>query len=66
LKQISKRKQPVKVNAQLRHYLITHGRGIDIPIQYPHLKNFSDSIALYDKKGKDTLFTNLIQQCEDL
>lgn len=65
LQQISKRKQPVKISSHLRHYLQTHGRGVNLAIQYPHLKNFSDSVALYDKKGKDTLWETCIYPQSD-
>jgi hypothetical protein len=65
LQQISKRKQPVKISTHLRQYLQTHGRGINLPIQYPHLNNFSDSIALYDKKGKDTLWETCLYPQSD-
>ena len=37
-----------------------YGRSTSIPIQYLYLKNFKESIALYDKKGKDTLWETCI------
>jgi len=60
LQQISKRKLPVKINEHLRKYLKMYGRSTSIPIQYLYLKNFKESIALYDKKGKDTLWETCI------
>ncbi len=57
---ISKKKHTYKIGQPLRHYLKGHGRSTDIPIHYPDLKNYIDSVALYDKKGKDTLWETCI------
>ncbi|MCA0428428.1 MAG: hypothetical protein LCH37_13430 [Bacteroidetes bacterium] len=54
--EISKKKIPVPVGAYLRNYLKHHHREMRIGIEYRDLMGFSDSIALYDKKGKDTLW----------
>jgi hypothetical protein len=52
---ISKKKLSYPIDPKLRQYLKHHGRETLISIHYPLLKNFKQSIALYDKKGKDTL-----------
>jgi hypothetical protein len=57
---ISKKKLTYKIGNHLRIYLKGHGRSTDIPIHYPDLKNYRDSVALYDKKGKDTLWETCI------
>jgi len=64
---ISKKKLTYPIGPKLRHYLKQHGRETLIPIHYTHLKNFKQSIALYDKKGKDTLWeTCLFDQEEQM
>ncbi len=57
---ISKKKLTYRIGSHLRHYLKGHGRSTDIPIHYTHLKNFKESVSLYDKKGKDTLWETCI------
>ncbi len=57
---ISKKKLIYRIGNHLRIYLKGHGRSTDIPIHYADLKNFKDSIALYDKRGKDTLWETCI------
>lgn len=53
---ISKKKIIYPISPKLRIYLITYGREVDFPIQYNDLLRYSTSIALYDSKGKDTLW----------
>jgi hypothetical protein len=57
---ISKKKLTYRIGPHLRYYLKGHGRNTDIPIHYTHLKNFQESVSLYDKKGKDTLWETCI------
>ncbi|MCH6235697.1 hypothetical protein [Cognataquiflexum rubidum] len=53
---ISKKKIIYLISPKLRVFLHTYGREIDFPIQYNDLLRYSTSIALYDSKGKDTLW----------
>lgn len=53
---ISKKKIVYPINQGLRSYLVKYGREVDIPIHYKELLRFSNSIALYDFKGNDTLW----------
>lgn len=53
---ISKKKIVYPISGGLRDYLVTYGREVDIPIHYRELLRFSNSIALYDYKGNDTLW----------
>lgn len=53
---ISKKKHIYKIGSNLRQYLQKYGRETDIPIHYPDLKLYKDSITHYDGKGKDTLW----------
>ena len=53
---ISKKKIIYPISAKLRVFLQTYGREVDFPIQYNDLLRYSTSIALYDSKGKDTLW----------
>lgn len=62
---ISRKKLTYPIGPKLRHYLRTHGRESNIPIHYPDLKNFKESISLYDKKGKDTLWETCIYGPEE-
>jgi hypothetical protein len=53
---ISKKKIPFRINGSFRKYLIKYEREMELPIQYTDLKRFDNTIALYDKKGNDTLW----------
>lgn len=53
---ISKKKIIYPISPKLRIFLQTYGREVDFPIQYNDLLRYSNSIALYDSKGKDTLW----------
>lgn len=53
---ISKKKIVYPISDGLRSYLVKYGREVDIPIHYKELLRFSNSIALYDFKGNDTLW----------
>lgn len=63
---ISKKKKAIPVSAPLRNYLVKYGRESHVPIHYPELKNFRESITLYDKKGKDTLWETCIYAPADM
>ena len=53
---ISKKKIVYPISESLRSYLVKYGREVDIPIHYKELLRYSNSIALYDFKGNDTLW----------
>jgi hypothetical protein len=53
---ITKKKIPYRINGSLRKYLTKYGREMILPIQYTDLKRYDNTIALYDKKGNDTLW----------
>lgn len=53
---ISKKKIVYPISEGLRNYLVKYGREVDIPIHYKELLRFTNSIALYDYKGNDTLW----------
>lgn len=62
---ISKKKIIYSVNDQLREYLAKHSREIDLPVKYDDLLHFNTAIAVYDKKGNDTLWETAIYKDRD-
>ena len=59
-KLISKKKPFFHISKKLKDFLKTHDRWIDDVISYDDLLRFSDSVNLYDKKNRDTLWVRLI------
>tara|TARA_B100000989_G_scaffold31099_1_gene19863 strand:+ start:1093 stop:2160 length:1068 start_codon:yes stop_codon:yes gene_type:complete len=59
-KLISKKKPFFRISKKLKDFLKTHDRWMDDVISYDDLLRFSDSINLFDKKDKDTLWIRLI------
>ncbi len=64
---ISKKKIIYPISSKLRGYLKKYGRVNSIPLKYADLLRYSDSINVYDRSGKDTLwisvyFDNTTQQ----
>ena len=59
-KLISKKKPFFHISKKLKDFLKTHDRWIDDVISYDDLLRFSDSVNLYDKKNRDTLWIRLI------
>ena len=59
-KLISKKKPFFDISKKLKDFLKKHDRWIDDVISYDDLLRFSDSVNLYDKKNKDTLWVRLI------
>ncbi|MCG9880866.1 MAG: hypothetical protein MH472_09740 [Bacteroidia bacterium] len=57
---ISKKKFVYKIGSNLRQYLVKYGRETDIPIHYPDLQQYSESVSLYNHAGKDTLWETCI------
>lgn len=62
---ISKKKIIYPISESLRGYLMKYGREVDIPIHYKELLRFSNSIALYDYKGNDTLWETVFYDESD-
>jgi hypothetical protein len=62
---ISKKKIVYPIGEALREYLIKYSREVDIPIHYKELLRFSNSIALYDYKGNDTLWETVFYDESD-
>lgn len=62
---ISKKKIIYPISDGLRRYLVKYGREVDIPIHYKELLRFSNSIALYDYKGNDTLWETVFYDESD-
>lgn len=59
------KKPTYPVSKVLRGYLMLTNREIDVPISYHDLLHYSSSVALFDKKGKDTLWETLIYNQTD-
>lgn len=55
-KLISKKKPAFPISKDFTKYLTKNGRSVKIPIQYDDLLRFQGSVAIYDKKGNDTLW----------
>jgi len=53
---ISRKKQIYPVTEHLRRYLKEYQREASLPLSYADLKGYTDSVALMDKYGKDTLW----------
>jgi hypothetical protein len=52
----SRKKPMYPVNESLRHYLRSHGREVKLPVAYTDLLNYTWSVPIKDKNGKDTLW----------
>ena len=59
-KLISKKKPFFSISKKLKDFLKKHDRWIDDVISYDDLLRFSESVNLYDKKNRDTLWVRLI------
>lgn len=54
------RKPTYPVSNSLRNYLRVTNREIDVPISYQELMHANSTLALLDKKGKDTLWETMV------
>ncbi|MFN4082808.1 MAG: hypothetical protein ACK4K9_04190 [Bacteroidia bacterium] len=63
--EISRKKDVIKIQEPLRNYLKRHGRENTVAIHYKQLQEFIETVSLYDKKGKDTLWETCIYKHED-
>lgn len=53
---ISKKKQVYPITDRLRTYLSKYGRAVELPIEYLELQRYDNSVPLYDRYNKDTLW----------
>ena len=56
---ISKKKPIYSLIPRLRRYLKHYGRLQQVPVQYEDLLRFNNSIPLFDREGKDTLWLSV-------
>ena len=56
----SRKKPMFPVIAPLRSYLKYHGREVKLPVSYNDLLNYTFSVPIKDKTGKDTLWEKLV------
>lgn len=61
----SKKKPFFPINSSLRTYLKTHGRDIHLPISYNDLMQFTYSIPIRDKAGRDTLWEKTLYDMKE-
>jgi hypothetical protein len=57
---ISRKKQPYPISDGLRAYLSHHGREVELPIRYEDLVYYGDTVPVYDKHGRDTLWESVL------
>ncbi|EDM81436.1 hypothetical protein PPSIR1_39635 [Plesiocystis pacifica SIR-1] len=57
---ISRKKQPYPISPGLRAYLRRHRREVELPIRYEDLTYYGDTIPVYDKRGRDTLWESVL------
>ena len=63
---ISKKKVPVRISDRLRQYLLHYGREVEVPIHYPDLLRYENTIPLYDSVGNDTLWETVFFSQSDM
>ncbi|MFL5787187.1 MAG: hypothetical protein ACJ748_03975 [Flavisolibacter sp.] len=61
----SRKKFFYPISKDLRTYLKTHGRETTLPVSYKDLLNFTYSVPLKDKEGKDTLWEKSLYDTRD-
>ena len=57
---ISRKKQPYPISPGLRAYLRQHRREVELPIRYEDLTFYGDTVPVYDKTGRDTLWESVL------
>ena len=62
---IERKKQLYPVGERLRTYLDGHRRSCELPISFAELGRFRETIAVYDKHGRDTLWETAIYSASD-
>jgi len=63
---ITAKKIAYPIQKPLRFYLIEYGREIKVPISYVDLTRYENSIALYNPRGKDTLWVTVFYRPDDM
>ncbi|MDX1906234.1 MAG: hypothetical protein SF053_04310 [Bacteroidia bacterium] len=63
---ITQKKIVFEIDKGLRRYLKAYGREMLLPVRYSDLQRYVDGIALYDKKGRDTLWISVLYGQDDL
>ncbi|MBN8673475.1 MAG: hypothetical protein J0L56_05045 [Chitinophagales bacterium] len=61
----SRKKPMYPVSEGLRNYLKLHGREVKLPVTYNNLLNYTWSVPIQDKYGKDTLWEKLSYDSRD-
>ncbi len=61
----SKKKPFFPITKELRTYLKSYGREVNLPVTYNDLLNITYSIPLKDKEGKDTLWEKCLYDMKD-
>lgn len=62
---ISRKKIMYPISAQLRSYLRSYDRERPLPVGYADLKRFENTMKVYDKYGKDSLWVSTIYSQSD-
>lgn len=62
---ISRKKTPYLYSARLAEYLRAYNRLMTLPIRYDDLARYEQKTALYDHKGRDTLWSTLLYSPSD-
>lgn len=57
---ISRKKQPYPISDGLRAYLEQAGREVAMPVRYEDLTYYGDTVPVYDKHGRDTLWESVL------
>lgn len=60
------KKPNIPIKASLHDYLIKYSREQNLPLCYEDLLSFEQSIAVYDNKGKDTLWETVFYKHSEL
>jgi hypothetical protein len=63
---ITDKKIPFKISGSLRKYLMDYGREQKMPLAYQDLSRFNNSIPLYNKKNRDTLWVSVFYPQDDM
>lgn len=63
---ISRKKPVFPVRPSLRKYLRKYQREFKLPIQYQDLRNFTETVPVYDKNGNDTLWETPLYSSHEL
>ncbi len=62
---ISRKKLIYSVRPAFEEYLSRYDRGVSLPVRYDDLMRYQQSIPLYDKAGRDTLWVSVLYSAAD-